>query len=339
MEEWGDAAHELLKAQSLTATKLEAMMRDAMPHFGLRVAADAFMRRLEKAKVPLLIFSAGIGNVIELSLRLLSLNSSNVHIVSNFLSFSDSGSGSGSGSGNGSSSVAAAAAKKGTPQTKRQRRRTNSGKGEGKGGGGGSGDITDPSAPHPQMGRSDEGDGGGECLGFLGENIHVFNKNESNLKNTVYYEEAAARRNVCSATCELFCLCVLLSLVRECAHTRASRWVLITTQPFRSTKQTSGCLLGDRHVVYSETDTKLLITYYRLFLQYVQVLLLGDSLGDVDMAAGIPHSTVLKVGFLNTKVSQDVAALREQFSAVYDVVLVGDLTFDYANELLAEILK
>lgn len=32
------------------------------------------------------------------------------------------------------------------------------------------------------------------------------------------------------------------------------------------------------------------------------VILLGDSTGDAKMADGVPHDTILKIGFLNTNV-------------------------------------
>jgi len=48
-----------------------------------------FMKKLAEHKIPLLIFSAGIGNVIEELLKQKRLLLDNVRIVSNFMNFND----------------------------------------------------------------------------------------------------------------------------------------------------------------------------------------------------------------------------------------------------------
>jgi 5'-nucleotidase len=61
------------------------------------------------------------------------------------------------------------------------------------------------------------------------------------------------------------------------------------------------------------------------------ILLLGDSLGDLNMAEGISYDHILKIGFLNDKTNQE-----EAFKEGYDVVIY-DETFHFINELLAEL--
>ncbi len=62
------------------------------------------------------------------------------------------------------------------------------------------------------------------------------------------------------------------------------------------------------------------------------VLLLGDSLGDVDMAKGLEHEQVIKIGFLN----EDVEKSLKKYKEVYDVVLLGDGDVSYVNSLIRE---
>ncbi|XP_048846784.1 7-methylguanosine phosphate-specific 5'-nucleotidase-like isoform X2 [Brienomyrus brachyistius] len=61
------------------------------------------------------------------------------------------------------------------------------------------------------------------------------------------------------------------------------------------------------------------------------VLLLGDSLGDLNMVDGLPDTdNILKIGFLNDKVEE----WREPYMNSYDIVLEKDETMDVPNAIL-----
>ena len=65
------------------------------------------------------------------------------------------------------------------------------------------------------------------------------------------------------------------------------------------------------------------------------VLLLGDSLGDVAMIDGFDHDNLIQIGFLNEKTDQDL----ERFKENYDIVLLNDSSMGLVNNLLKEIVK
>ena len=66
------------------------------------------------------------------------------------------------------------------------------------------------------------------------------------------------------------------------------------------------------------------------------VIVLGDSLGDVHMAAGVEDpSVVLTVGFLNHKIESSLETYKKHF----DIVLLDDQTMSFPHSLLAEILS
>jgi 5'-nucleotidase len=62
------------------------------------------------------------------------------------------------------------------------------------------------------------------------------------------------------------------------------------------------------------------------------ILLLGDSLDDVGMVEGFDYKNLLKIGFLNEKVEENL----EKFKKTFDVVLLGDPGMEYINNLLKE---
>ena len=50
------------------------------------------------------------------------------------------------------------------------------------------------------------------------------------------------------------------------------------------------------------------------------IILVGDSEGDVKMADGIDANVVFKIGFLN----QNVEKLLDKYLEIYDIVLLND---------------
>ncbi|KAH9126205.1 hypothetical protein LEN26_009404 [Aphanomyces euteiches] len=60
------------------------------------------------------------------------------------------------------------------------------------------------------------------------------------------------------------------------------------------------------------------------------VLLLGDSVGDIQMTHGLDEKLVLRVGFLNTHVEERL----EEYLRLYDVVIVHDGTLHLAHLLV-----
>uniref|UniRef100_A0A250XW65 7-methylguanosine phosphate-specific 5'-nucleotidase n=1 Tax=Castor canadensis TaxID=51338 RepID=A0A250XW65_CASCN len=77
-------------------------------------------------------------------------------------------------------------------------------------------------------------------------------------------------------------------------------------------------------------------SYFQQLQGKTNILLLGDSMGDLTMADGIPGvQNILKIGFLNDKVEEQ----RECYMDSYDIVLEKDETLDVVNGLLQYILS
>jgi len=96
--------------------------------------------------------------------------------------------------------------------------------------------------------------------------------------------------------------------------------------------------IGEPIHVYNKCEVNVKFTpYYSEVVQRPNVMLMGDSLGDVDMSNGVPHDSVLRIGFLNRGNGNNVEALLPQYMSVYDIVLVGDDTMDVAQMLVDEI--
>ena len=147
------------------------------------------LRLLEENNVPLLIFSAGLGDVIYEYLKCQDKLTKNVHIVSNFYTFDEEG----------------------------------------------------------------------KVNGYKSNVDHTFNKNELEVKNTPYYHEVKDKNNV---------------------------------------------------------------------------ILFGDTLGDLDMTEGMEHDCIIKIGFLN----EDKEELFDEYANSFDVVIMEDGDMDYIIELLRKII-
>jgi len=65
------------------------------------------------------------------------------------------------------------------------------------------------------------------------------------------------------------------------------------------------------------------------------VLLLGDSLGDVGMVEGFNYDNLIKIGFLNEKIEENLSYYKK----AYDVLILNDSTMDFVNILLNSLIK
>ncbi|XP_064598377.1 cytosolic 5'-nucleotidase 3-like [Liolophura sinensis] len=187
MVEWWTLGHELLIQSNVTKHKLEEMVRDSKAK--LREGCDWFFEQLHKQEVPLLIFSAGLGDLIEEIIRQQAHLYSNMKIVSNYMEFDEEG----------------------------------------------------------------------VLIGWKGDLIHTFNKNESAIHKSDYFSRLRHRENV---------------------------------------------------------------------------ILLGDSIGDLRMAEGATDAKhILKIGFLNHKVEESLQLYKSKF----DIVIVQDESLDIPNAIYRKI--
>eukprot|EP00095_Tigriopus_kingsejongensis_P011283 snap_masked-scaffold14_size734282-processed-gene-1.11 protein:Tk11283 transcript:snap_masked-scaffold14_size734282-processed-gene-1.11-mRNA-1 annotation:"cytosolic 5 -nucleotidase 3a-like isoform x7" len=101
----------------------------------------------------------------------------------------------------------------------------------------------------------------------------------------------------------------------------------------------SGCITGLRgemiHVFNKKESTIHDSDYFKDLQARNNVLLLGDSLGDLQMADGVANpDSVLKVGFLN-----GIDKNEEQYKESYDIVLKDDQTMDVPLAIVKHIIS
>ncbi|NXG05943.1 5NT3B nucleotidase, partial [Sakesphorus luctuosus] len=188
MVEWWTRAHELLVQQKIRKGDIAQLVRESEAM--LREGFKEFFDQLHKNNIPLFIFSAGVGDVLEEIIRQADVFHSNVKVVSNYMDFNDDG----------------------------------------------------------------------VLMHFKEPLIHTYNKNNTVLQGTQYFQQLSRRTSI---------------------------------------------------------------------------ILLGDSMGDLTMADGIPNvENILKIGFLNDKVEER----RGKYLEAYDIVLESDETLDVVNGILRYIL-
>ncbi len=86
--EWCTMHLNLLIRYGLTKEMIQNVARDGI---NMRQGVDAFLTLAKKQNIPLLIFSGGLGDVIEESLREANLLFPALHIISNFFVFDKTG--------------------------------------------------------------------------------------------------------------------------------------------------------------------------------------------------------------------------------------------------------
>jgi len=74
---------------------------------------------------------------------------------------------------------------------------------------------------------------------------------------------------------------------------------------------------------------------YDKIIKRKNVILLGDEIEDVGMVEGFDYDNLIKVGFLNENIKENI----EHYKKNFDVVLINDTDMSYVNKLLKEIVK
>ena len=67
--------------------------------------------------------------------------------------------------------------------------------------------------------------------------------------------------------------------------------------------------------------------------QRKNTILIGDSLGDIDMAKGLEHDVILKIGFLNRNIEKNKNIYEKKF----DAVILNDGPMDFVVSMIKDI--
>lgn len=89
MEEWWKKHINLFYEYGLREENIKQALRSTNSRLEYRAGAKEFLRKMCELKVPIIIISAGIGNVIEEFLNIENDYYENISIVSNFIKFKD----------------------------------------------------------------------------------------------------------------------------------------------------------------------------------------------------------------------------------------------------------
>lgn len=105
-------------------------------------------------------------------------------------------------------------------------------------------------------------------------------------------------------------------------------------------RDTNGYAIGRKEPVIhsmnkSETTIAQFPDIYEKIHDRTNVLLLGDSLHDLEMVDGFVYDTMLSIGFCHS----DKKEVRDLFMQTYDVVIFNDGDMQYPIEILKQILQ
>jgi len=88
------------------------------------------------------------------------------------------------------------------------------------------------------------------------------------------------------------------------------------------------------HTLNKDETTVHGLPFFEKIKDRKHVILLGDSLGDLGMIQGFDYETLIKIGFLNEAVEENLPQYQENF----DVIVLNDGNMNYLNDLLKQII-
>ena len=91
-------------------------------------------------------------------------------------------------------------------------------------------------------------------------------------------------------------------------------------------------------IIHSMNKNETIIKDLKVFKKIKNrknVILLGDGLGDINMADGFDYNKIIKIGFLNDNIDKKIGFFKEN----YDIIILNDSLTECINILLKKILK
>jgi 5'-nucleotidase len=83
--------------------------------------------------------------------------------------------------------------------------------------------------------------------------------------------------------------------------------------------------------VFNKSEFQLETTpYHAMIEERRNVILMGDSLGDLQMSQGLQHDLCLNIGFLN----HDIKSLEPAYTKSFDLVIEGDANMQPVMDIL-----
>ncbi|MEK6834924.1 MAG: hypothetical protein AABX61_01530 [Nanoarchaeota archaeon] len=89
------------------------------------------------------------------------------------------------------------------------------------------------------------------------------------------------------------------------------------------------------HVLNKDETSIKNYPVFKVIKDRKNVILLGDSLEDKGMVEGFGYKNLIKIGFLNNNVKQNL----KYYKKVYDILILNDSGMDYINNLLKKAIK
>lgn len=129
---------------------------------------------------------------------------------------------------------------------------------------------------------------------------------------------------------------ILEEVIRQQAHLYDNVKIISNYFKFDENGQLCGFSNALIHTYNKNTSAVSFDTAYReTVANRGNVILMGDSMGDVNMDAGVPNvQTILRIGFLNDKIEANLPWYLDN----YDVVLLNDQSMDLVNAILRKIM-
>ncbi len=99
-----------------------------------------------------------------------------------------------------------------------------------------------------------------------------------------------------------------------------------------------GCAIGVKKPIIhtlnkNETIVKDFPEVFKNIKNRKNVILLGDSISDIEMITGFDYDNLIKIGFLNEDVEKDL----ENYKKAFDVLILNDSSIEFLNNLLKEL--